>query len=118
MTKKRPGAQPKNRNALKHGIYSQFIEPRDITAMRGMSDRSNKDELAMARVGFKRAMLERLAASDTKDKQSWEVLCQTWLNLVITAKSKAIEQEQTHTTVWDTFLDAIRAANDKQGLKR
>ena len=117
MTKKK-GAQPRNRNALKHGIYSQFNSPRDVTSMRGMSDKSNKDELAMARVGFQSAMIERLAAVETKEQIAWDMCCQAWLNLVINAKAKAIEQEQSQTTIWDTFMDAVRAANDKQGFHR
>ena len=115
---RKPGAQPRNKNALKHGIYTQFIALADDTDMLGMSDESTKDELAQARVNFKTAMQERFSASDTKEKLSWDFACHYWLETIINLKIRTIEHKQVAVEVWDTFIDAIRAANDKQVIKR
>jgi hypothetical protein len=125
MTKSKPcpersrrvGAPRKNKNALKHGIYSHFIVLADAAAMNGMSDKSPAHELSMARVLFAKAMKERAATNDAKQRLGWDFACHYWLQLIIDTKLRIKETEQTAVTVWDTFIEAIRAANDRQGVK-
>lgn len=113
-TTRKPGGQPRNKNALKHGIYTQFITLSDDTEMLGMSDESIKDELAQARVNFKSAMQERSLTYITKDKLAWDFSCHYWLETIINLKVRTIERKQVAVEVWDTFIDAIRSANDRQ----
>ena len=115
---RKPGAQPKNKNALRHGIYSQFVSLADDKAMNGMSDKSTKSELSQARMNYKYAMLQRAKTTDTKDYLACDFACHYWLETIINAKNRAKETEQTAVVVFDTFFDAIRAANDRQGVKK
>ena len=115
---RKKGAQPQNKNALKHGIYAQFVSQSDDKAMSGMSDKSTKSELAQARMNYKNAMLQRSKATDTKTYLACDFACHYWLDTIIGAKLSAKEIEQTGVIVFDTFIDAIRAANDGQGVKK
>jgi hypothetical protein len=112
------GGQPFNRNALKHSIFSQFILLEEQACMDGSSKMVSRDSLAMAVVCFKKAMEERLAASDAKEKLSWDYACHYWLEAVINANARNKEYEQVMATIWDNLFDAVRAANDRQGVKR
>lgn len=115
---RKKGAQPKNTNALKHGIYAQFVSLSDDKAMTGMSDKSTKSELSQARMNYKNAMLQRSKTTDTKDYLSCDFACHYWLETIINAKLSAKEAHETGVIVFDTFIDAIRAANDSQGVKK
>ena len=115
---RKPGAQPKNQNALKHGIYSQFVSLADDKAMIGMSDKSTKSELSQARMNYRNAMLQRAKTTDTKDYLACDFACHYWLETIIDAKLRAKEAQETGVIVFDTFIDAIRAANDRQGVKK
>jgi len=115
---RKPGAQPGNKNALKHGIFSKFITPSDDQSMLAMSDEDRKDELSMARVAFKEAWEARLSSIDAKEKLSWDYAAHYWLDLINNLKSATIEEEQIQEEVWESFKDALRAANDRQGWKR
>ena len=53
MTKKR-GAQPDNKNALKHGFYAKQFKPSERRALREMSATDLQDEIHAMRVHFLR----------------------------------------------------------------
>ncbi len=112
------GAPKKNKNALKHGIYSQFITLGDDKTMKGMSDNNSKDDLAFARVSLKKAAEKRANATDTKDYLALDFACHYWLDTIINAKIRSKEIEQSIPTVWNSLIEAVRAANDRQGFHR
>ena len=112
------GAQKGNKNAIKHGIFAKFISPDDDQAMEAMSPDDRKDELAMARIGLKLAWEERTSASDTKEKLAWDFSTHYWLELINTLKSATEEKMEAEVDAWDSFIDAIQAANDRQHVKR
>jgi hypothetical protein len=112
------GAKPGNRNALKHGLYSEFIIFSEIAGLKDMSDKTITDEIAMARVNFKNAMQQANQAGDSKAKLSWDFASHYWMETIINAILRSKEQEQTAAVVWDTFIAAIRAANDRQQVRR
>ena len=114
MTGKTKGARPGNKNALKNGLYSQFILSTDVAGLKDMSDKTVKSEIAMARVNMKNAMKEKEKTKEAKEKLAWDFASHYWLETVIDAILRSKEQSQTVAVVWDTLLDAVRAANDKQ----
>jgi hypothetical protein len=66
---RRPGAQPGNRNALKHGFYSRYfkkIEMEDLAAITGSLD----DEVAMLRIVTRRAF-EYASQNEPGDLDQW-----------------------------------------------
>jgi hypothetical protein len=114
---RKSGAQPHNKNALKHGIYSQFILLRDDADMKGMSSGDLKDELYMARVNFIASMHKRALAEDLKDWLSADFSAHYWFESIVNLKSKAMERQEAAATVWDDFMEAMREANDKQNVR-
>ncbi|MFA5874238.1 MAG: hypothetical protein WC832_09740 [Anaerolineales bacterium] len=118
MTTRKPGGQPSNHNALKNGIYAQFITLADDIDMDGMPDDNLNNELNLARLNLTKALTEKDSAKTTKEKLAWDFASHYWLDTVIHIKIKNMERKQTVVEVWDSYIDAIRAANDKQVIKR
>jgi len=115
---RKPGASKGNKNALKHGIYSRFVSLADASQLAGMSDKDPKDELTIARINFKHAMQLRDSIADQKEKLPWDMAAHYWLDSIINAKIRSKELEQTGMDVWTTLIDATRASNDLQGIKK
>ncbi len=118
MTTRKPGGQPSNHNALKNGIYAQFITLADDIDMDGMPDDNLNNELNLARLNLTKALTERDEAKTSKEKLAWDFASHYWLDTVIHIKIKNMERKETAIEVWDSYIDAIRAANDKQVIKR
>jgi hypothetical protein len=116
--KKKSGGQPGNMNHLKHGIYSHFIQVAEDAAQREMSEENFKDELMMARVCFSKAMQERTSATETKEKLGWDFACHYWFESIVSIKGRTLEHKRMDDEVWTTLLQAVRAANDRQKVKR
>jgi hypothetical protein len=114
---RKKGAQPGNQNAHKHGIYSKFILLRDQSALESMSDGGLADELALARARLKNALERTEAASGEAERIAWDAASQAWFEIIIKIKVKALEKSAQADEVWETFMEAIRAANDRQGVK-
>ena len=115
---RKPGGQKANKNALKHGIYSHFITLGDDVQMIPMSDRDNTDELAQARVAFTHCWEAKLAATDVKDKLAWDLAAHSWFESIVAIKTNNANRKEQGEKVWDTLMEAMRAANDRQGFKR
>jgi hypothetical protein len=115
--KRRRGAPRGNHNAHTHGIYSKFILLRDKSVIEGMTDGSLKDELALARARLKNALERTEAATVETEKIAWDTACHAWFDSILKIKVTAVEKSQQANEVWDTFMEAIRAANDIQGVK-
>jgi hypothetical protein len=116
-SKKKPGAKKGNKNALKHGLYSQFILETDVAGLKDMSDKNIASEIAMARVNLSNAMKELRAAPSAAKKLEWNFAAHYWLETVIDAILRSREQQQTAAVVWDNLLEAVRSANDRQGVR-
>jgi hypothetical protein len=106
-----------NKNALKHGIFSQFVTVIDDEQMADMATDSNKAELAYARTRLKEAQLI-LNTCDPKDKLAWDYACRHWTEIIDNMLFRNVNKGETEIMVFETLLDAIRAANDKQHVVR
>jgi hypothetical protein len=115
--KRKRGGQPGNHNAHTHGIYSKFILLRDESVIEGMSDGSLKDELALARARLKNALERTEAATEETEKIAWDSACHAWFESIVKIKVTAVEKSLQANEIWDTFMEAIRATNDRQGVK-
>jgi hypothetical protein len=51
---RRPGGQPGNRNALKHGFYSKLFKPGELDDLNAVLADGLTDEIAMLRVVVRR----------------------------------------------------------------
>jgi hypothetical protein len=54
---RRPGAQPGNKNALKHGFYTRRFTKRDLNGVESINAKSLAEEIALIRV-FTRRLVE------------------------------------------------------------
>jgi hypothetical protein len=117
-TSRKRGAPAKNKNALKHGIYTQFILLADEQAMKNMSDKNLKDELTITRVRFVEALKERNKSKSVKKKLGWDFATHYWLEMIINIKTKAEAKEEAGKEVWTSLLEAVRRSNDRQGVRR
>jgi hypothetical protein len=68
IVKRKRGAQPGNRNALKHGLYARNFTDADLEDLGGVSGHL-EDEIAMMRVGLKRVF--DMACSTDHDLGVW-----------------------------------------------
>jgi hypothetical protein len=118
--KRKIGGQAGNKNALKHGIYSRFVlhlEEADLKELECMGE-NIANEMFLARSCLTRSMHEMEKASTAKEKLSWDYSCHYWFESIRNLQIQILERKQTVTEVWSTFVDAVRAANDRQGVKR
>ena len=115
--KRKRGAQPGNHNSHKHGIYSKFMLLADESVLESMSDGSLKDELDLARARLKNALERTEAATETAEKLAWDSACHTWFESIVKIKMHAVEKSLQASEIWDSFIEAIRATNDRQGVK-
>jgi hypothetical protein len=69
QSKRRPGAQPGNTNALKHGFYSRRFNPLEINDLDVALREGVEDEIALLRVTIRRVF--DLATQEGDDPETW-----------------------------------------------
>jgi len=106
-----------NKNALKHGIFSKFIAVVDDKEMAKMSNDRNMDELAYARVRLAAATSE-LETATGEDKLKWDYACRHWTEIIGSLLNNNVNKGQTEAMIFESLIDAVRAANDKQHVHR
>ena len=107
-----------NKNALKHGIFSQFIAVVEDKQMQKMKSDRNTAELAYARTRLAHAQNEVEKAVAAEDKLKWDYACRHWTEIILNAINSNLNKVQTENMVFETLIDALRAANDKQHVQR
>jgi len=118
---RRPGGQPGNQNARKHGIYSRYISVRDNEEIVGMSNRDLDDELTLVRVRLTNALHEYTLATEKGDleaKLRWDASILLHIDRIANLKSRMFETGETEDCIWTSLMDALRAANDSQKVSR
>lgn len=113
------GGQKGNKNAVKHGIYAKFIAVADTeNALDEMKNDSNNAELALARTRLADATQRREDAKDDKERLAWDYACRHWTEIIDGMIYRNVNKGETQTMIFNSLLDAIRAANDKQNVAR
>ena len=107
-----------NRNAVKHGIYSKHITQVDSDQLETMKQDSNTDELALARSRLADAINRRDTAQDEDMRLKWDYAARHWTEIIDGMIARNIQKGETETTIFQSLLDAVRTANDKQHVKR
>lgn len=117
-----------NKNALKHGIFSKFTAVIDTDdQLEKMSTDKNTAELAYARARL-------AAAQDALDEAGnpyqlengvwidprihWDAACRHWTEIIGRLINNNVNKGETETMVFESLMDAVRAANDKQKVNR
>jgi hypothetical protein len=108
-----------NKNALKHGIFAKRIRVvSDIKELESMSNDSNEAELAHARAMLADASDRRNGAKIDDDRLKWDYACRHWSEVIDNMIYRNLNKSETEMMIFNTLLDAVRAANDKQNVKR
>ena len=112
-------AKKGNKNALKHGIFAKRIAVvADIKELDSMSNDSNEAELALARAMLADALDKRKSASGDDLRLKWDYACRHWSEVVDTMIYRNLNKGETELMIFTTLIEAVRAANDKQRVRR
>ena len=110
------GAQPGNSNALKHGFYSRYFRPVDVTDLDSQLDLNLLDEITMLRVYIRRLLEhsdEILDIEDAMDLLRVLSLASTSLTRLIRVQNQIHDPE---AATLDFFMDAVEQAAIEMGF--
>ena len=112
-------AKKGNKNALKHGIFSKRIAViENIEGLDAMLNNENFAELAHARAMLADSSDRRAKAKDDEERVRWDYACRHWSEVVDNMIYRNKNTSSTELLIFETLLEAVRAANDKQKVKR
>jgi hypothetical protein len=115
-TRSRPrGAPPGNTNALKHGIYSQYISLSEDQELDPMPPDKNQDELALARVRLKNC-LEKQQACPPDQWLDYERIITYYLRLIVSLTHKNALLGRDRRTAYVTVMEMIQQVNEEQDV--
>ena|SRR3990167_684272 len=115
-----------NKNALKHGIFAQFIAVSEDQQLAKMSNDKNNAELAYARVRLAAAQKALDNAEEYQlrdgtrkdDRLQWDFACRHWTEIIGRLLQNNINKGETEAMIFETLMQAVRAANDKQNVRK
>lgn len=112
-------APKKNKNALKHGIFAKRIAVvADIAELDDMSNDNNIAELAHARAMLADSSDRRSNSLADADRLQWDYACRHWSEVIDGMIYRNLNKNETELMIFTTLIEAVRAANDKQNVKR
>lgn len=112
-------ARKGNKNALKHGIFSKRIAVVEhLDGLDEMSSDNNSAELAHARAMLADASDRRNGSKNDDDRIRWDYACRHWSEVIDAMIYRNINKGATEVMIFESLLEAVRAANDKQGVRR
>lgn len=117
-TPKKRGAQPNNNNAKKHGIYSKYIAVADTEELQEMKRDKNHYELDHARARLADCSKRRDQAQDDETRLKYDHACRHWSEIIDNMLFRNANRVQTEVQIFDSLIEAVRAANDKQNVQR
>jgi len=107
-----------SQKAIKENLDSHTISLASENCPQGLPGGSYTDELSLASLYLSKALQERENALEPKEKLAWDFSSRCWLEMVIKLKRLNLERRQDVIEGWESFLEAIRLANETQSVKR
>ena len=108
-----------NTNAFKHGIFAKRIAVIDnVEGIENMKADDNGAELAHARAMLADCSDRRHASLTTDDRLKWDYACRHWSEVIDSLTNHNANRGESEVMIFETLLDAMRAANDKSKTKR
>lgn len=114
---RKPGGQPGNQNALKHGLYSKHISLREDEALDQMAQDKNQDELALARVRLGRCLLKQAATVRHSEWLAYEHAIQGYLEKIANMTHQNAILGTDKRSSFTTVLEMIRVVNRWQHVR-
>ncbi len=115
-TGRKGGGQPGNKNAIKHGIYSQHISIQDDEEVGPMPLDHNDDELAFARVRLKDCILKQQSAPP-EEWLSYEKAITVYLAKIVAMVHHNAVLGADKKEAFMTVMEMIRQVNEEQHVK-
>jgi hypothetical protein len=113
----RSGAQPGNHNGHKYELYSKIQLLGDQEILEGTPENSLVAELTLARSRLKNALERMEAVTDESLKIAWDDAGHRWFESILKIKMDPARRAFLANEIWDSFMGAIQAANDHQGMR-
>ena len=110
------GAQPGNKNHLKHGIYSQHISVQDDEQVDAMPLDINSDELTLARVRLKECILKQQSAPP-EDWLGYEKAINAYLSKIVAMVHHNAVLGEDKKAAFMTVMEMIRQVNAEQNVQ-
>lgn len=108
-----------NKNAQKHGIFAKYIAVIDNdNLIDEMPTDKNNAEIAYARSRLANAQNNYDQSTTTEDKIKWDYACRHWAEILGSYIKANKDQRENEKAIFETLLDAVRAANDKQRVQK
>lgn len=114
-TGRRRGAPNGNTNALKHGIYSQYISVSEEAGIQVMPADKNQDELALARVRLATCIQKQLECPPGR-WLDYERIIAYYLRIIVSLTHKNAILGQDRRTAYVTVMEMISEINQEQGV--
>jgi hypothetical protein len=114
-TGRRPGAPSGNSNALKHGLYTNYISLAEQEALEVMPSDQNQDELALARVRIKMCLQKQEEASPDK-WLDYERLIVAYTHLIVSLTHKNALLGRDHRPGYITVMEMVQQVNEEQDV--
>lgn len=106
-----------NKNAKKHGIFSKFIAVvEDHELIDDMALDKNYAELTYARSRLANAQEEYNKETDPDRKIKLDFACRHWAEIIGNYIRANTDQRDSEKAIFETLMDAVRAANDSQNV--
>jgi hypothetical protein len=108
-----------NTNAFKHGIYSKFVAVvDDADQIEKMPINSNKEELANARAKLAQSLKKYNDAPNDEERLKWDYSCRHWTEIILAHTTHNANRRESEVSVFQSLLDAVRSANDRQNVQK
>jgi hypothetical protein len=111
-------AKKGNKNALKHGIYSKFIAVVDDEFLDAMPVDDTKQEIKLARARVVDRLTRSENSGDPEFDLKYDAGARHYLEIAINAIERNRERRATEKMRFVSLMDAMRAENVKQNVKR
>jgi len=124
MLKRRPhrrtgrprGAPLGNTNALKHGLYAQYISVSEEADLENMPPDKNAEELAIARVCLKRCLEKQAAAASPEQWLDYDKQIAHYLRIIMALIHKNALLGMDKRAAYVTVMEMIAEVNKEQGV--
>lgn len=118
VKRRKRGAQPGNKNALKHGFYASHFNPNEISSLKNVRN-GLEDEINMLRLSMQR--LITLSTAEESDASEWQKTLQA-LGLASQRLAKLVKTHQELTGEQnlgiETFYEGIREVMIENGWEQ
>jgi len=115
-TGRKRGAPFGNTNALKHGLYSEYISAKEKTDLEDMPPDKNAEELGIARICLKRCLQKQATAASPEQWLDYDKQIAHYLRIIMALTHKNALLGMDKRAAYVTVMEMIAEVNEEQGV--